>query len=73
MTWTIYVDKSSNESGCGAGLILNSLKLKCLKIEYVLRLGFKASNNETEYEALIARLRLAWVVVDQHLDIFSDS
>ena len=29
------------------------------KIHYAIRFGFKVSNNEAEYEALIAGLRLA--------------
>lgn len=66
------MDGSSNDRGCEAGLILSSLKLECLRIEYTLRLGFKASNNETEYETLLAGLRLAQVMGTKHLRIFSD-
>ena len=38
-----------------------------------LRFGFKASNNEAEYEALIAGLELAKEMKVESLDIFSDS
>ena len=38
-----------------------------------LRFGFKASNNEAEYEALIAGLKLAKEMKVESLDIFSDS
>lgn len=30
-----------------------------VKLEYALRLGFKASNNEAEYEALVTELKMA--------------
>ena len=38
-----------------------------------LRFDFKASNNEAEYEALIARLKLAREMQVESLDIYSDS
>lgn len=30
----LYMDSSSNDGGCGAGLILSSLKPECLMIKY---------------------------------------
>ena len=44
-----------------------------MAMEYVLRFKFKASNNEAEYEALIASLRLAKHLGVKRIDIFSDS
>ena len=38
-----------------------------------LKFRFKASNNKTEYEALIARLELAKKMKVESLDIFNDS
>lgn len=73
MTYTLYVDGSLNDSSYSAGLVFSSLELEYLKIEYTLRLRFKASNNKIEYEVLLAKLRLARVVEATHLDIFSDS
>jgi ribonuclease HI len=43
--------------GSGAGLILVSPE--GVEFTYALRCNFKSSKNETEYEALLARLRLA--------------
>ena len=40
---------------------------------YALRFRFKASNNEVEYEALIAGLKLAKEMKVESLEIFSDS
>ena len=44
-----------------------------LQVEYALRLNFKASNNEAEYEALIVGLKLACVIGVHNISIFSDS
>ena len=68
--WKLYVDGSSNENGAGAGLMLISLEGH--NIHYAVRFRFPASNNEAEYEALIAGLKLAQdmkVVIE----VYSDS
>ena len=43
------------------------------KIEQVIRLGFSASNNESEYEAILAGIELAATVSTDKLLIQSDS
>ena len=55
--WKLFVDGAANAQGSGAGLILTSLE--GIDIEYALKFGFQASNNEAEYEAVIAGLNLA--------------
>ncbi|GJT59502.1 reverse transcriptase domain-containing protein [Tanacetum coccineum] len=55
--WTLFTDRSSCVDGSGAGLILTSPEET--KFTYALRFQFTASNNEAEYEALIAGLRIA--------------
>ncbi|KAM2958839.1 hypothetical protein FF1_028738 [Malus domestica] len=47
--WSLYVDGSSNQQGCGAGLILTTPDKVAMK--YAIRFKFKASNNEAKYEA----------------------
>ena len=42
-------------------------------LEQSIRLGFKASNNEAEYEALIAGLKLAVAAEADEVIIFCDS
>ncbi|KAM1726982.1 hypothetical protein ACFX12_017684 [Malus domestica] len=69
--WSLYVDGSSNQQGCGAGLVIATPDK--VVIEYALRFKFKASNNEAEYEALLASLRLAKHLGVKRIDIFSDS
>ena len=46
------------------------ISLEGHKIHCVMRFGFQVSNNEVEYEALIAELRLAKPI---NLRIYSDS
>jgi len=55
--WMLSVDGSSNQQGSGAGVILEGPN--GLLIEQALRFAFKASNNQAEYEALIAGMLLA--------------
>ncbi|CAL9016411.1 unnamed protein product, partial [Prunus brigantina] len=55
--WILHVDGSANQQGCGAGLVLTTPDGG--KLEYALRFSFRTSNNEAEYEALLAGLRLA--------------
>mgnify|MGYP003702812905 CR=1 FL=1 len=42
-------------------------------IEQSIHLGFKASNNEAEYEALIARLKLSVAMEAHEVVVFCDS
>nr|GEZ65512.1 reverse transcriptase domain-containing protein [Tanacetum cinerariifolium] len=53
--WTMFTDGSSCVDGSGAGLILTNPG--GVEFTYALRFEFAASNNEAEYEALIAGLR----------------
>ncbi|XP_020420718.1 uncharacterized protein LOC109949474 [Prunus persica] len=69
--WTLFVDGSSNAQGCGAGLVLISPDK--VSLEYALRFKFQTSNNEAEYEALLAGLRLAKEMDARKIQIFSDS
>ena len=71
LIWKLSVDGASNAQGSGAGLILTSPE--GIDIEYALRFGFQASNNEAEYEALIAGLNLAHSLEVNQLEVCSDS
>nr|GEX22871.1 reverse transcriptase domain-containing protein [Tanacetum cinerariifolium] len=55
--WTLFTDGSSCVDGSGAGLILTNPD--GVEFTYAMRFQFAASNNEAEYEALIAGLRIA--------------
>ncbi|GJS00794.1 reverse transcriptase domain-containing protein [Tanacetum coccineum] len=55
--WILFTDGSSCTDGSGAGLILTNPE--GMEFTYALRFRFDATNNEAEYEALIACLRIA--------------
>nr|GEX17007.1 retrovirus-related Pol polyprotein from transposon opus [Tanacetum cinerariifolium] len=55
--WTLFMDGSSYIDGSGAGPILTNPE--GTEFTYALRFEFEATNNEVEYEALIAGLRIA--------------
>ncbi|RVW98441.1 hypothetical protein CK203_026751 [Vitis vinifera] len=69
--WTLRVDGASRSSGSGVGLLLQSPTGEHL--EQAIRLGFSASNNEAEYEAILSGLDLALALSVSKLRIFSDS
>ncbi|XP_062075487.1 uncharacterized protein LOC133779553 [Humulus lupulus] len=69
--WSLHVDGASNEGGSGAGIMMTGPE--GLRMYYAIRFGFEASNNEAEYEALLAGLRLAQGLKVTHLHIYSDS
>ena len=49
------MDGASSALGARAGIII--ITPEGIRLEHFFRLGFRASNNETKYEALLARLR----------------
>ncbi|XP_072062050.1 uncharacterized protein [Arachis hypogaea] len=68
--WSLYVDGSSNKAESGAGVILESDQ--GTRIELSLRFEFPTSNNQAEYEALLASLKLAKEVEVEKVVVFSD-
>ncbi|XP_020415572.1 uncharacterized protein LOC109948075 [Prunus persica] len=69
--WQLRVDGASNQKGAEAGVVLTTLDGTLL--EQAITLGFPASNNEAEYEALLSGLRLAKELIIKKLAIYSDS
>ncbi|GMH23736.1 hypothetical protein Nepgr_025579 [Nepenthes gracilis] len=57
MTLTLHVDGSSMKDCYGVGVVLRTPEGS--EIKNLMVLGFPATNNATEYEALLAGLRLA--------------
>ncbi|XP_056685551.1 uncharacterized protein [Spinacia oleracea] len=70
-TWTLFVEGSSNFRGAGLGVVLKSPQGDMIAQEICC--DFKATNNEAEYEALIAGMTLAGELGASGLNIFSDS
>ncbi|CAL9022511.1 unnamed protein product [Prunus brigantina] len=69
--WQLRVDGASNQKGAGAGVVI--ITPEGTLLEQAITLGFPASNNEAEYEALLAGLRLAKELAIKKLAIYSDS
>ncbi|XP_061349329.1 uncharacterized protein LOC133294640 [Gastrolobium bilobum] len=71
VVWKLYVDSSTNATGSGAGMIIENPD--GVAIEHSLSFIFNTTNNQEEYEALIAGLIQAKELGAQHLKVFSDS
>ena len=69
--WRLSVDGVANAQGSGVGLQLTSLD--GIDMEYALRFGFQASNNEVEYEAVIVGLNLSHSMEADQLEVCIDS
>ncbi|KAK0589760.1 hypothetical protein LWI29_018171 [Acer saccharum] len=69
--WQLRVDGSSNTHGSGAGVVVSTPEGD--SVECALRFDFKATNNQAEYEALIAGLKVCTVIGADEVEIFSDS
>ncbi|XP_038713399.1 uncharacterized protein LOC120007270 [Tripterygium wilfordii] len=70
-TWFLSVDGSSNMNGSGLGVVLTSPSGEIM--QQSIRCGFRATNNEAEYEALIAGLELAKELKVRKIFVRSDS
>ncbi|XP_075640312.1 uncharacterized protein LOC142612067 [Castanea sativa] len=69
--WSVYMDGSSNRQAGGAGVVIHSSEVD--EIKCMVRLDFPTTNNEAEYEALIAGLDLAQVAGAMNVFVHCDS
>ncbi|GJR38508.1 reverse transcriptase domain-containing protein [Tanacetum coccineum] len=69
--WKLYTDGASSSDGSGAGLMLIDRKGK--EYTYALCFKFETMNNEAEYKALLARIRIAQEMEIVNLTVFVDS
>ncbi|XP_063947521.1 uncharacterized protein LOC135152038 [Daucus carota subsp. sativus] len=69
--WNLYGDGAVNGNGVGAGIILVSTEGH--KLQSSIHFDFKATNNDAEYEALIAGLKLALEMRVENMNVYSDS
>ncbi|GKF51090.1 reverse transcriptase domain-containing protein, partial [Tanacetum coccineum] len=69
--WTLYTDGAASSKGSGAGLILTGPS--GVEYAYALRLTFASTNNEAEYEALLAGLRIARMMNVIRIEVRVDS
>ncbi|GKA21100.1 reverse transcriptase domain-containing protein [Tanacetum coccineum] len=70
-SWTLFTDGSSCVDGSDAGLILTSPE--GTEFTYALRFQFTTFNNEAEYEALIAGLRITAQMGVRNVHVSVDS
>jgi ribonuclease HI len=69
--WVVYVDGSSTKKKGGAGIVLVTPKGE--ELNGSLRLEFMTTNNEAEYEAVIAGLGLALELGADSVEVRNDS
>ena len=65
------MDGASSATGASGGIVI--ITLEGVRLEHSFRLGFRASNNEAEYEALLVRLRTVLGMNAQDVEIYSYS
>ncbi|XP_048605052.1 uncharacterized protein LOC125582405 [Brassica napus] len=70
LNWILHVDGSSTSKGSGAGMQLQSPTGELIRQSFSF--GFSASNNEAEYESLIAGLRLVKAVKAKRISAYCD-
>lgn len=69
--WELCVDGASNGKGIGLGIVLTIPDKEV--IEQAIRLIFSASNNEAEYETVIAGLGISRATGVRELIVYNDS
>uniref|UniRef100_A0A2N9J5E4 Integrase catalytic domain-containing protein n=1 Tax=Fagus sylvatica TaxID=28930 RepID=A0A2N9J5E4_FAGSY len=69
--WTVSIDGSSTRDSGGVGIVLKSPEGDTIK--QAVRLQYLTTNNEAEYEALLAGLKMAKILGATELDVLSDS
>ena len=69
--WKVFVDGASSAIRAGARIVI--ITPEGIRLEHSFRLGFRASNNETEYKALLAGLRTVLGIGARDAEIYSNS
>jgi ribonuclease HI len=71
LTWVVFVDGSSAQGRSGVGVLLRNPKGQ--EFGFAVKLDFVTTNNEAEYEAVIAGLALSREMGATNVEIRSDS
>jgi ribonuclease HI len=69
--WKICVDGSATKRRSGAGIVLTTPEGQ--EIKHAIRMDFKTTNNEAEYEAVIAGLTIAHELGAENVEVHTDS
>ena len=68
--WKVFVDGAFSAIGVGARIVI--ITSEGIWVEYSFRLGFKASNNEVEYEALLIGLKVVLDLEVIEVEVYSN-
>ncbi|XP_075636560.1 uncharacterized protein LOC142608764 [Castanea sativa] len=71
LLWEVYTNGASNRKGAEIGIVL--ITPEKLVMEKSLRLGFVATNNEAEYEALLASAQMVRHLGGEVVELYCDS
>ncbi|XP_073051360.1 uncharacterized protein [Primulina eburnea] len=69
--WRVFVDGASCLVGCGVGVVIISPLGE--KIKLAVKIGSRVTNNEAEYEAVLAGIRAAREIGAARIILYSDS
>ncbi|XP_071708575.1 uncharacterized protein [Rutidosis leptorrhynchoides] len=69
--WELYTDRACGPEGVGSGLVLTGPDEE--EHTYAFQFTFFATNNESEYKALLSGMRIAQQFGIRHLDAYVDS
>ncbi|XP_075483574.1 uncharacterized protein LOC142523725 [Primulina tabacum] len=69
--WRVLLDGASSLAGCGVGVVIISPLGE--KVKLALRIDSRVTNNEAEYEAVLAGIRAAREVGASRIILYSDS
>ena len=70
LPWKVYLNGTANQRGSEVGLVIVSPER--IIIEKSLRLGFLATNNEVEHDALLVGMTMVQKMEGRTVEIFSD-
>ncbi|XP_073277672.1 uncharacterized protein [Primulina huaijiensis] len=69
--WIVFLDGASSLDGCGVGVVVISPPRE--KIKLALKIDSRVTNNEAEYEAVLAGIRAAQEIGASRVILYSDS
>ena len=69
--WRVFVDGASSALRARARIVI--IMPEGIRVEHSFRLGFKTSNNEAEYEALLAGLRAVLNLGSREVEVYLNS
>ena len=70
-SWKVFVDGASNAMGVGVGIVI--VTPEGIQLEHSFKLGFRASDNEAEYETLLAGLKTVFGMGARDVKAYSNS